>query len=220
MVAKKLQPAQFSDFQAATQAAQMTGLLQALDAGPSARDGFKPGAAFVDFMKSKEVSGKVDQLVNAYGQSGFGAHLVSSTAGGGYREGWNAYGAGLEATYSQLNSANLRRSIAQQRAAFSDPYKRMNVVLGAAGLTPDERTVLGRGIREAVGVPNVSQAELMGTRNPAMIKALSSGSFDKLSYVVQNHKFDDPQMERIRRKAAARWDEMNSVVGLISDSME
>ena len=114
--AKGLQPAQFGDYQATLQSVQMTSMLQALDASPSSGNGFSAAKAFVEFVGSKEVSNKVDNLVSTYGQSGFGAFLVSSAGSSTYRSDWQGYGQGLATTYQQLHSTELQERIKQQRS--------------------------------------------------------------------------------------------------------
>ena len=219
MAAKQLQPAQFADYQQLLQSTQMGAMLQALDAGPAARDGFVPSRAFVDFMQTKEVSNKVDQIVQNYGQSGFGAFVVSSSAGGGYRDGWAAYATSLATVNQMLHGKELKKSIDAQRGLFRDPTKRMNIVLGAAGLSKQEQAILMPAVKEAA---NLSQSpvpvEALAAENLPLARLYSEGGFDKLTYVVQNHKFDDPQVERIRQKAAKSWADMDAVVSLIEES--
>ncbi len=219
--AKGLQPAQFGDYQATLQSLQMTNMLQALDASPSSGNGFSAARAFVDFVGSKDVSNKVDNLVSTYGQSGFGAFLVSSAGSSTYRSDWQGYGQGLATTYQQLHSTELQERIQQQRTLMgSDPMKRMNVVLAASGLSRDEITVLSKHVREAAGITPLSQAELLGMRNPAQAAAMNQKPFDKLTYVILNGKFDDPIAERVRSKAAKRWNESIAVVQSISEAVK
>jgi hypothetical protein len=196
-------------------------MLQALDASPSSGNGFSAAQAFVDFVGSKDVSNKVDQLVSSYGQSGFGAFLVSSAGSSSYRSDWQAYGQGLATTYQQLHSTELQERIKQQRSLFGkDPIQRMNVVMAASGLSRDEITVLSKHVKQAAGIGDQNvQGMALGSRNPALMKAVIERPFDQLTYVILNGKFDDPIAERVRVKAAKRWNESLAVVQSISEAV-
>ena len=76
-------------------------------------------------------------------------------------------------------------------------------------------------VRGAVGIPNLKQAQIMGeARNPAMQRALTEQPFDRLTYVILNGKFEDPVAERLRVKAAKRWNESIAVVQSISEAIQ
>jgi hypothetical protein len=216
---KGLSDGQFADLFEELQAVQQTATLQALDASHSARPGFSPAKAYVDLLNSQEVINKVDGVVNAYGNSNFGSFLVSSSAGGGYRDSWSGYAQTMSAVYAQLHNTDLRQRISQQRSLLGRPDVRMKAVLRASGFQDAEAQQL---IAAALPLAHVSQSsptELLAARDFTGFERQSAQSFDKLSFVIQNHKFDNPQLERLRQRAAKSWDEMNSVVGAVADSV-
>jgi hypothetical protein len=47
----------------------------------------------------------------------------------------------------------------------------------------------------------------------------NAGNFDKIASIVRNHKFDDPQVERIRKKVANQWDVMDALVSTVFNSV-
>jgi hypothetical protein len=46
-----------------------------------------------------------------------------------------------------------------------------------------------------------------------------SRNFDAITTVIRNHRFDDPQIEAIRKKVASQWDAMDAIVGTVFDSV-
>lgn len=218
--AKGLSDGQFGDFFEKLQAVQMTGTLQALDASHSARPGFSPAKAYVDLLNSQEVLNQVDKIVNAYGNSNFGSFMVSSSAGGGYRDSWAGYASSMGNVYTQLHNTDLKDRIAQQRNLLGNPFTRMNAVLRASGLTAQESQMLTKAVSSLAGVQSRPAHEYLADKSMFLVRdADNANSFDKVSYVIQNHKFEDPALEKIRQKAAKSWDEMNAVVGAVADSV-
>jgi hypothetical protein len=211
----------WADVFAGLQAVQMSATLTALDASHSARPGFSPAKAFVSFLNSPEAMNQVDKLVNSYGRSSFGSFLVSSAAGGGYRDSWQTYGQSMAATYTQLHSTNMRDRIRQQRSLFGDPMARMNAVNQAAGLTPQESQILLNAVKPLVSLNNMTQSQALATGGLAgsLMESQATGNFDQITGIIRNHKFDDPTVEKIRKKAASQWDAMDAIVGRIGDSL-
>lgn len=215
--AKGWGPSKYNEVFQQLQSVQMSGTLAALDASHSARPGFSPAKAFVSFLNSEEVQNQVDKVVNGYGRSSFGAYLISSSAGGGYRESWQNYGQSVAAVYTQLHSTALRDRIRQQRGLMGDPYTRMNAVLRAADLTPQESQVLLQATKPLI---NLNLPVDMGNRViPGVGMEFGNPNFDAITNVIRNHHFEDKQIEAIRKKAASQWDAMNAVVGRVGDSV-
>lgn len=198
------------------QAQQMVGTLQALDASHSAHPGFSPAKAFVSFLNSEEAQAKIGQPVQSYGNSGFGSFLISSSSGGGFQDAFSNYSQGVAATYQNLHSDNLRARIKQQRSIAGDPWTRMNAVLRAADLTPQEAQVLLHATKPLV---NTNQPDMGDRVMPGIGMPFGNPGFDAITNIVRNHRFEDKQVETIRKKAASQWDAMEAVVGRITDGL-
>lgn len=211
----------FSDLFMSLQSVQMAGTLAALDASHSARPGFSPAKAFVDFLQNQDAQNQVDGLVANYGKSTFGSFLASSAVGGGYRDAWSNYGQSIAAVYTQLHSTQLRDRIRQQRSIVGDPFTRMNAVLRASDLTAGESQTLLNAVRPLAHINNMSESEILATGQLAgsLGPAVSGNNFDALSEIIKNHKFDDPHIEQLRKRAAKNWDAMQAVVGNVADSL-
>lgn len=219
--AKGFGDGQFAELFQSLQAAQMSGTLQALDATGSARPGFSPARAYIDFLQNQEVLNRVDQTVSQYGKGTFGSFLVSSASGGGYREAWTGYAQTLGAVYTQQSQTELRNAIKQKRSLVGDPFVRFNAVNRAAGLSQRESQMLLEAARPLVHFPGqgLSQAQLLGSRNPAMTRQVTTQGFNAVESVIRNHKFDDPVVEKLRKRVDTQWDAMDALVGTVFDSV-
>lgn len=196
---------------------QMTETLSALDASHSAAPGFSPAKAYIDFLSQPEVTAKVGQDVNGYGRASFGAFLISSSVGGSFQDAWQDYVTSLGAAYNQSHSAELRERIKQQRSLTGDPFVRMNAVLRAADLTPQESQALMQATKPLVHTLTPSLPIDRATGGYAV--QTNRTDFDSIRNIIQHHKFDDPTLEKIRKKAAANFDAMDTLVGTVFDSV-
>lgn len=209
----------FAQFYEALITTQKSETLAALDASHSAAPGFSPAKAFIDFLGQPEVTQQISQAVSGYGQGSFGSFIVSSSAGGGFLDAWNQYGQSMGSVYTVMHSKTLQERIKQQRSLIGDPWVRMNAVVRAAGLTPQESQALLQAVKPLASVNEVSREELLGARNPAMTHAITTRNFDNIASVLRNTKFDDPVLEKLRKKVDSQWDAMDALVGTVFDSV-
>jgi hypothetical protein len=204
----------------ALQSIQMSETLSALDASHSARPGFSPAKAYVDFLQTPEVKNRIDQAVNGYGQSSFGAYLVSSSAGGGYRDAWDAYTQATANQYFLNHGKDLQQRISQMRSMGGDPFVRFDAVNRAAGLNRQESQVLLQATKPLVNITPVNDAVLPDSKDTTGAAGYyNSSNFDQIANVIRNHKFDDPTVEKIRKRAASQWDAMDAIVGNVFDAV-
>jgi hypothetical protein len=202
----------------ALQSIQMSETLSALDASHSAHPGFSPAKAYVDFLQTPQVKNRIDQAVNGYGQSSFGAYLVSSSAGGGYRDAWDAYTQATANQYFLNHGKDLQQRIDRQRSMGGDPFVRFDAVNRAAGLSRQESQVLLQATKPLVNMTQPSNA-LDVKDSTGSTTYYNANNFDQIANVIRNHKFDDPTVEKIRKRAAAQWDAMDAVVGNVFDAV-
>jgi hypothetical protein len=209
----------FSSLLGALQSIQMSETLSALDASHSSHPGFSPAKAYADFLQAPEVQNRIDKAVNSYGRSSFGSFLVSGAAGGGYRDNWTAYTQAIANQYFLNNGRNLQQRIKQQRSIGGDPFVRFNAINQSAGLTPQESQLLMQNVRPLVQL-NTNGPDQRDVAMPGVgVSMGSSYNFDAVANIVRNHKFDDPQVERIRKKVANQWDAMDALVGTVFNSV-
>jgi hypothetical protein len=209
----------FSSLLGALQSIQMNETLSALDASHSAHPGFSPAKAYADFLQSPEVQNQIDKAVNSYGRSSFGSFLVSGAAGGGYRDNWTAYTQAIANQYFLNNGRNLQQRIKQQRSAWRRPVRSVQRDQSCAGLTPQESQLLMQNVRPLVQL-NTNGPDQRDVAMPGVgVSMGSSYNFDAVANIVRNHKFDDPQVERIRKKVANQWDAMDALVGTVFNSV-
>lgn len=210
----------FASLLGALQSIQMSETLSALDASHSAHPGFSPAKAYADFLQSPEVSNQIDKAVNGYGRSSFGSFLVSGAAGGGYRDNWTAYSQAIANQYFLNNGRNLQQRINQQRSMAGDPFTRFNAINRAAGLTPQESQLLLTNVKPLVSITQVNDSTLPDMKDTTGAASYyNSSNFDQIAGIVRNHKFDDPQVEHIRKKVANQWDAMDALVGTVFNSV-
>lgn len=207
----------FADFYQTLQATQMAETLAALDASHSAAPGFSPSKAYVDFLQTPEVQNKVNQLVQGYAGSSFGSYLMSSSAGGGFKDAWDNYTMALGSVNQQQNSKNMRERIKEQRSLIGDPWVRMNAVSRAAGLSPQESQYLMQHIKPIASV-NMGDARLFERNLPAQ-REFTNRQFDTIASIIRNQKLEDPIAEKLRKRVDSQWDAMDAMVGTVFDSV-
>jgi hypothetical protein len=211
---------EFNDRYSELQASEMAETLSALDASHSAAPGFSPAKAYIDFLQTPEVKNRVAQAVQSYGQNGgFSSYLISSSAGGGFQDAWNGYTDNISSTYIQMHSKELQQRVSQLRKIGGDPWTKFNAINQAAGLTREESTYLMQAIKPYANVSGLSEADVMGSRNPAFQQNIADRNATGIQTAIMGQKLDDPKAEALRKRVAGQWHAMESLVGTVLDSV-
>lgn len=173
---------------------QREAFLTALDEGPSAKGGFKPSRSYIDLLSTNGFNQRVDKFQQMQRSYSFGDAVASSVGDG------NLVQTAVDYTNSMRSIANAKdiQQISATRAtreAYLIPQKRTQAILGAIDNLnqQDEQLLL-----------NAMSRGVQGFRDP---RGTNSGEVNtSIRNFIVGQKFQDPNLERIRKIAAANWD--------------
>ncbi len=183
------------DMKAARLRIQRESFLNALDEGPSAKNGFKPSHALIDLMSSNGFMQKAQQFQQTQARFSFGDAVASSMGDGNLVQSIADYAGSLRGISNSIEIQRIGKDKKMLASYSLVPENRTKVILGAMDeLTPHDETTLLQAMHHAIpgmGDPNAA--------NPAEVNA-------SIRNFIVGQKFKDPNLERIRKIAASNWD--------------
>src|SRR3990167_3849247 len=202
-----------------------TNFLRNLDTVSAATsDTFKPSRAYVSLLQSPQFL----KVVNNYEQLnkglGLGDFLGGSIASGTLTDRIGRYGNAMREVQNNLASEDHSAVIARANSYGRDPYKRTAVILGAIpGIDQHEEALLLSALKNRVGGragSYIPQAPMELTTEGPQDRALSS----RIATSLKSTKFEDPNLERIRKVAASHWDDFeqstDNAIQRLSESVD
>lgn len=189
-------------------------MLEALDARAS-EPGFTPSRAYADLLGNSQFRGMVGSATQNAMKSGFGAYVTGSAAGGDFNTQFDAYSRNVQRGYTAMTAAQTNQRILQKRSLLADPWDRSSSVMRLAGLSAQESDRLVKAVRpeatrRAGQSGQVSQpgmlGSLMGGPNDDQLVARHD-VFESIQETILNTKFDHPELEALRKRAAKGWAE-------------
>lgn len=182
----------FAQMQGQLNSIQQAAFLQHLDESPSARDGFQPSRAYIDLINSNGFLQHVSQFEQMQSNYSFGDAVSSSMGGGnGLVQTAAGYGAHMRSIQTQRTIEQVGGSRRGYGMYSTVPQVRTRVILGAIpGINANDENHLLAFIRQVIPGFDVP--------NPNANSVIRDG--------IMNHRFQDPNLERIRQIAAREWD--------------
>lgn len=182
------------------QALQTQATMQALDASPSAKPGFKPSAAWADLMNNGQFQRQVNQIVDGAKGSSFGDFLVTNAGGGsgsgGFMQNFQTYATGVRQARATLGAEQTRNAVREASGIFAgNPVQRAGMIISTMeDVTPSERKAI------------LGYMESKGLGGQAMVGAGDFNMQVTTDFFKTTRKLEDPQLEAIRRKIGSKWD--------------
>lgn len=183
-----------------------TNMLRALDASPSARPGFVPSHALTDFMNSAGFNSTLSSYGSNLPHTSFGSFVGDGISNGTIPDLIGAHGQALHQAVGNIASQDQARIRGQVALYQNDPLKRAGVILAAIpGLNGQDQKALIGAIQGQVS----SGAGALDNVNQYMGGGFitSSAVGDQIDSTILHGKFQDPHLEKLRKTAAAHWNE-------------
>lgn len=193
-------------------AAQTQETLKLIDDSPSANASFKPSTAYADLMNNGEFMQAIAKGVESTTRGDFGSYIAGTIGVDGFLNGLQNYALTVRSAANSYRNAETARIREAGKRYNQDPFTQTSMVLGAIdGLSEsDEKKLLGA-IKTMVGdVPGQSALHraAVGGRTPHGRQGAHDDANEKIDELIMSGKFDDPDLERIRKVAAGQWREM------------
>lgn len=177
-------------------ATQRAGFLRALDDGHKGQPGFSPAAAFVDYVSTPAFYRRAGQFESMQSGFSFGDALASSMGGGNLVNMAQQYGNSMRSIYQaqQIEAVTATRDMRSRYNTL--PQVRTATILGAIDELPqsDEQLLLAQIARNVKGFDDTRPFGTASTVN------------NSIRDFIMGSKFQDPNLERVRKVAAANWD--------------
>lgn len=185
-------------------ARQQQVFIEHLDSSPSASPTFRPSRALAEFLQRPEMYRSAGNMELLSRNTSYGDFLVSGMTQGSLAERFQQWG---ERFNAQVND-NMIAETASNRTSYqlwrNSPDLYASVVLAAIpGLNQHDEARLMRHVNQT------TQAETPSMRDAiATLPGLSglSNARQRARAMIMNQRFEDPELERVRRIAAENWD--------------
>lgn len=186
----------YGDLVKTMQSVQQQAMMVALDASGSATPTFKPSQAYVQMLNHPEFQQKA---LGAVGQSAqgniveFGLNSVSSNS---FDSTMYNYAKNSADAYAHMTAKSLQEAAKNAPTTLTEPRKFAMATMGAIdGLSPSDKAALAEEIKKITYTNPFSYEDTSQNR----------GSDAAVDHMILNTKFQNPELEAIRRRAAAGW---------------
>lgn len=207
----------------ALQTAQSAAFLRYLDQAPGASVDNRPSRQLVSLLRSSKFIETATRMEDNIAGASYGDYLLGGMGKGGLAATASSWGQGLERV--QLNREqgwqNSSRELA--RKYNNDPWTRTAIVLGAIpGLNKAEEVQLMKALRSNLPIDSKMQAGrdvgiAMQAIDPSEPSDMMTEQNSRITSALKSGKFQDPGLERIRKVAAANWDQYTPVAESVID---
>lgn len=215
-VAKRNTTKEMSPSEAA--AIEQRALLDALDNIELGPQGIKASDAYVDLLNQPQYQNGALRIANGQVYAGgFPDYMMGTVGGGNIGGAISAYGKSMMLTNQQKHAAVLQQVTAQAQSMKGDPYTRARMILGAMDdMNRQDADTLLTAVKPIVAASSRQPSEVgrIMERDSARNSRLDK-QFSTIGNVIMNHKFDDPALEAIRKRAASQWMANDSIIGRI-----
>lgn len=184
--------------------------LTALDHTASAANfpGGQAAASYVDLVNNPTYQQHTMNSVAGANGATPGDIFASAAAGNQFGSLMMTHGKVVAGAYSQLQAQNLSNAVdTSKRIRSIAPIDSTKIALGMVpGLSPQDQNSLLRAvipIAKQQNAKNVAVNAVSASGNPS--SAASGVTADAIDSVILHSKFQDPNLERIRKQAASQW---------------
>lgn len=212
----------FNQYQSQLQVAQLQNTYRILDAAHPKIGKYSAGAVYANLLGNQRFAQVAGNMAQAQGQASFGDSIMNAMGGSSIQGQVAQYGQMAMGAYNAMGKRDLLMRVAQSNRYGNDPIARAHTIIGAIpGINPHERDQLVSGIKSVLATmpPNVNPVA-MGAGDIGDVQGVgnAAASYD-IAQIVKGHKFQDPNLERIRKHAAAKYDELSKITDDAVDSL-
>lgn len=182
-------------------AAQQVGFIQQLDS-------ISPGAgkAFVNFIQSPGFQSRIGEYADAVGNAGFADSLAAAAGGNNLRNRLSQFMNSTAQAYTAAQRATAAEKAAVYQTYGNSPVLRTESILAMnPALTPQDRKELIRVLKDSL--PPAGSRALNSADAANEEAGTAETDFLLMTRMIKGQKFQDPNLERIRKIAAKDFDQ-------------
>lgn len=216
---------QSADTTRAVGAAQQRYLVDFMDQETPISPNMSNSELMLDFLQSPVGQGRLMEADDRSRGGGIGDWMAGSATRGGLLDSMGNYTNGFAQAVGHGTAQAKVESALIARTYRNDVPKRTRAILNSMpDMTQSEANQLTGAIERMLPKGTAEQQAAQNLRAPMRSElgektSLTYMQLDSASNIVLNHKFEDPALERIRRKAATKWVEANRAADSWADSL-
>jgi len=212
----------FGQWSTLLQVAQLQQTYRVLNATHPRIGKYQAGAVYANLLGNDRFAMAAGNIAQMQAQASFGDSIMGAMGAGSIQGQVSQFGQMAVGAYRAMGQRDLLMRVAHANRYGNDPYARANTILGAIpGINPQERDQLVAGIKQVLKTSNPIdpvRAALTGSTDAHdRAEVLNQSQSNDIDQIIKGHKFQDPNLERIRRHAAAKYDEFSKIT---DDAME
>lgn len=202
-------------------AAQQRRLADVLDQSDPVVPNMKNSQLLSDFLQSPEGQAAFQRADTSDGR-GIADWLATTISSGGTQSRMTQYQQGYTGALNVAEGERRTQSLRLAEGYRNDPMRRTGAILRGMGFKPQEITQLAGAMQPLIPQGTARQQEGMeigklsdrihnapGSMNlfgiPTYRTDLAARQINSIDQIITNHKFDDPQVEALRKRAAKGW---------------
>lgn len=206
-------------------AAQQRYLVDFLDQETPISSTMSNSELMLDFLQSPAGQSRLMEADDRSRAGGIGDWMAGSVTRGGLLDSMSNYTSGFAQAVGYGTAQSKVESAMIARTYRNDVPKRTLAILSSMPtLTRAEATQLSSAVARMLPTGTAEEQAAQNLRAPMRSElgqktSLTYQQLDAASNIVLNHKFEDPALERIRRKAATTWVEANRAADSWADTL-
>lgn len=198
-------------------AAQQRHLVTQLDQMPRVSDQMSNSSLMLDFLSSPQAQSKLIAVESLTDHGGIGDWMAGSVSRGGMLSEFSGYTEGFRAAVDETEGEIRSQSARLARGYRNDVPRRTAAILQTIpGMTRGDVVSLVSAIGPMLpkGTPQEQEGLKVGIAADKQNRALGNEGYrtdlarmqiQAVDNIILNHKFEDPNLERIRRRAQGEW---------------
>lgn len=212
-------------------AAQQRALVTQLDQMPRVSDQMSNSSLMLDFLESPSAQSKIIAVEGLTQYGGIGDWMAGSVSRGGMLSEFSGYSQGFRAAVDETETEIRTQSARLARGYRNDVPRRTAAILQTIpGMTRGDVVALVSAIGPMLpkGTPQEQDALRVGKMADQSNRALGQEGYrtdlarmqiQAVDNLILNHKFEDPNLERIRRRAQGEWLERSRAADNMVDAL-
>lgn len=214
----------FGQMQSQLTVAQLQGTYRILDATHPKIGNYSAGRVYANLLGDQRFAMAAGNIASMQGQASFGDSIMNSMGGSSIQGQVSQFGQVAVNAYHSMGQRDLLMRVAHANRYGNDPDARAYTILGAIpGINPQERDQLMAGVKAALKTTNPVdpvEAALSGMSDAhSRGETFREGRSNDITAIIKGHKFQDPNLERIRKHAAAKYDELSKITDDAVDAL-
>ena len=178
----------------------------------------------LDFLNSSAGATAIEATERGASNGGLVDWMTNSISMGGVSQRLSSYTKTFEATMDQRAASQAKDSLTMAQMYRNDPIRRFGAIASTFGLNRGQITKFAMAM--APLIPQGSQAQQAENANQGASRSsfaprtsLTQMQVDAIDTIIATHKFDDPEVEDIRKQISRDWKERSEMTNRFYDGL-